>query len=205
VLYLNQKPVYKALNLKYREISIMKHQDPIDPITGKYSFLVDPAESIIYELNRGMFDKVKRFVSGNTSLDEREIITNKRLYYYKKNSSVFDNSEVITTLDLADITATELAAYNRPGMLVLSIVALLGGILILIGSFSAYEMAIVLTLGLVLLGIGIGLLVAFFKARTRWFVVHYAGGSLKFCLKRYSMETVKSFQRELYHQKSLVE
>ena len=64
----------------------MKHQDPIDPITGKYSFLVDPAESIIYELNRGMFDKVKRFVSGNTSLDEREIITNKRLYYYKKNS-----------------------------------------------------------------------------------------------------------------------
>ena len=120
----------------------MKHQDPIDPITGKYSFLVDPAESIIYELNRGMFDKVKRFVSGNTSLDEREIITNKRLYYYKKNSSVFDNSEVITTLDLSDITATELAAYNRPGMLVLSIVALLGGILVLIGSLSAYEMGL---------------------------------------------------------------
>ena len=106
----------------------MKHQDPIDPITGKYSFLVDPAESIIYELNSVMFYMVTRFVSGNTSLDEREIITNKRLYYYKKNSSVFDNSEVITTLDLADITATELAAYNRPGMLVLSIVALLGGL-----------------------------------------------------------------------------
>jgi len=183
----------------------MKKQELFDPITGKYSFLVDPAESIIYELNRGMFDKVRRFLEGRTSLDERQIITNKRLYYYRKNSAVLDYSEIITTLDLQDITATDLAAYNRPGFLVLAIVALVGAIGTFIGSFTAYEIAPLLIAALSLFVIGVGLLIAFFKGRTRIFTVYYAGGSLKFCLKRYSMETVKDFQRELYHQKNLAE
>ena len=184
----------------------MKHQDPIDPITGKYSFLVDPGESIIYELDRGMFDKVYRAVTRKTSLDEREIITNKRLYYYKKNSAILDQSEVITTLDLKDITATEMTAYNKTGMLVFGIIFTILGILIALSSTVAYETVMIIAIiGIVVLAFGIAMIITFFKTRSRMFVIHYAGGNLKFNLRRYNMETVKSFQRELYHSKSLVE
>lgn len=183
----------------------MKHQDPIDPITGKYAFLVDPGESIIYELDRGMLDKVYRAVTRKSSLDEREIITDKRLYYYRKNSAILDQSEIITTLDLKDITATEMIAYNKTGMLVFGIILSVIGIGVLLSSIGAYSSAAVIAIiGIVLLALGIAMIITYFKTRSRLFVIHYAGGNLKFNLQRYNMETVKNFQRELYHSKSLL-
>ena len=136
-------------------------------------------------------------VSAEGFIEEDAIITDKRLYYNvtSLNGLIIHRTEM--KIDLEDITATTITDSDPIIFLFLGILALVT--------------IIVLKLpGGIMLGLLIALasLVGWLMMRKTYFKIEYAGGSsmggmrnngaLYFSVKKYGMEAIRAFQKEIH-------
>lgn len=157
--------------------------------------LVDKDETVLATLKNGM---ALNYISGEGLRNERAFVTNKRLYYYYKQGIInVINSE--NKINVEDITATKIVSNSPYGLLIVGgLIALIGLIVAIGGDFYDDEVASILSGTLIP---AVGMIVAFFLARKRHMRVEYAGGSINFSVKGYSMKNVRDFQNMIYKAK----
>ena len=164
------------------------------------AWLVDPHEKIKFSLKNGYLVNV---ISNEGFISEDAVITDKRLYYNITSMGLVKYRTEMK-IDLEDITATTITDSNPVILLVLGALLGIAGV---IGSIS--DAPIGLWIGFL---VGALVLVAYwYMLRKTYFKIEYAGGSanglqpsgsLYFSVKKYGMDAVRNFQRELHLAKS---
>ena len=191
----SQEPANYRLTTDTRNTTL--GPDLIKPTSGKFSYIVDPDERIIYMLSN---DQAMNLMSSEGFVDEAAVITNKRLYY-NKSVGLINKRNVETTVDLEDITATTLTSRNMYGYLIMAALMFLGGLIPYIAAGNNIGSIAGLGFGIVM---SILCIVSFFLTRIRYFRIHYASSTISFSLKKYSMATIRTFQRQIYYSKELL-
>ena len=164
------------------------------------AWLVDPNEKIRYSLKNGYLINA---ISNEGFISEDAVITDKRIYYNITSMGLVKYRTEMK-IDLQDITATTITDSNPVILLVLGALLGIAGV---IGSIS--DAPIGLWVGFL---VGALVLVAYwYMLRKTYFKIEYAGGSsngfqnsgaLYFSVKKYGMDAVRNFQRELHLAKS---
>ncbi|MBO4650336.1 MAG: zinc ribbon domain-containing protein [Clostridiales bacterium] len=164
------------------------------------AWLVDPNEKIKFSLKNGYLINV---ISNEGFISEDAVITDKRLYYNITSMGLVKYRTEMK-IDLEDITATTITDSNPVVLLVLA-------------AFTGLT-SIMMSISKAPVGLWIGFLVAalilvcyWYMLRKTYFKIEYAGGSvngfqpsgsLYFSVKKYGMDAVRNFQRELHLAKS---
>ena len=154
--------------------------------TGASGF-VGASEGGSFSLKNG---RVMNVISGEGFVKEDAIITDKRIYYSAKSGLINVNS-LEEIVNIKDVTGTKIADYKPYSLLILAGIALIGGLIAkhaLYGFLSALIFVIV-----------------FFIAKKSWLRIDYAGGSIRFSVKKYGLDNVRAFQRQIYTIKDQME
>ncbi len=163
--------------------------------TGSSGF-VTPDEVMIYSLKNGV---ALNLISGEGWKKEDAIITNKRLYYNDKTGilSIFRREEIV---DLDDISGSKILEIKPIGLIVFAIVEVIVSLLfkpfldnidiigVGIGGFSVFLAFLFATV----------LVVMYFVLKRSFLQIEYAGGSIRFSVKKYGLDKVRVFQRQIY-------
>ena len=159
------------------------------------TILIEPNEQIVASLSNSTLDNILHGVGIKT---EYAVLSNKRFYYQGKRGLLNITTEK-SVINLEDITGTGIAAFNPWGTLI-------------VGAVIAMWMLIMsLGLGRMAGGEGMGgfgifamLIVAaftaysFYRKKTSFLVISYAGGSIKYDVKKFNENSVKDFQSKIY-------
>ena len=164
------------------------------------AWLVDPHEKIKFSLKNGYLVNV---ISNEGFISEDAVITDKRLYYNITSMGLVKYRTEMK-IDLEDITATTITDSNPVILLVL---AAFTGMTSIITCIENAPFA--LWFGFMIAAL---ILVCYwYMLRKTYFKIEYAGGSanglqpsgsLYFSVKKYGMDAVRNFQRELHLAKS---
>lgn len=163
--------------------------------TGATGF-VDPNEQPVCSLKNGF---LLNLVSGEGWKSEDSVITDKRLYYYG-SQGIISKIKCEEIVNLEDITGVSFMHFNP---WILCIMGALCSFLAVCMIFA--ERTRTTPAAYVFLFIGIALLLAFAFTRKAYLRVDYAGGSIRFSVKKYGVYSVRMYQRCLFIQKDLLE
>lgn len=155
--------------------------------------LVDKDEQVMATLKNGM---ALNYISGEGLRRERAFVTNKRLYYYYKQG-VVNITNVEDKIDVEDITGTKICSIAHYGLLILAALFALAGIILAI-AFEEGEAIVPFLVPVV------AFVVSFFLTKKRHMFVEYAGGSIRFSVKGYSMKNVRDFQNMIFKVKDRI-
>jgi hypothetical protein len=168
------------------QVDYQPQQQVYTSSTGASGF-VGASEGGSFSLKNG---RVMNVISGEGFVKEDAIITDKRIYYSAKSGLINVNS-LEEIVNIKDVTGTKIADYKPYSLLILAGIALIGGLIAkhaLYGFLSALIFVIV-----------------FFIAKKSWLRIDYAGGSIRFSVKKYGLDNVRAFQRQIYTIKDQME
>jgi hypothetical protein len=154
--------------------------------TGATGF-VGSTEGGSFSLKNGRFMNI---LSGEGFVKEDAIITDRRLYYSARSGLVNINSRE-EVVDIADITGTKITDFKPYSLFIYAGLVFLIA-LILNGITHEGWMTMI---GLLLAGI---LVATFFIAKKSHLRIEYAGGNINFSVKKYGLQNVRAFQRQIY-------
>ncbi|MBP5249292.1 MAG: zinc ribbon domain-containing protein [Lachnospiraceae bacterium] len=151
---------------------------------------------------------VANVISGEGIMKENAVLTNRRLYYNAKRG-LLNIRKYNEKVNVEDITGTKIMGFNPIGVLVLSAIFFILGIVILVMEMIGQSKVlriddIVIDMwGMAGIAVGIGLLflILFFVARKKRLIIEYAGGSINFSVRRYKMKNVQEFQSAIHFTK----
>ncbi len=165
--------------------------------TGAIGF-ISGTEKDALSLKNGM---VQNILSGDGLAREDAVLTNERLYYCIK-SGVLDVHYQEDIIDLEDITACKITDLKPYGLLV-------GAVLLMLASYFWSNSSLnenpgqgIFLAGLVL---GVCMIAGFFILKKSFLEIQYAGGRIRFSVKKYKMKDVREFQRRIYLNKDRLE
>lgn len=153
--------------------------------TGATGF-VDPSERAVCSLKNGYG---LNLISGEGWKSEDSVITDKRLYYYG-DQGIISKVKTEEIVDLEDITGISIT-YFRPWFFILF------GIISLIAGVAVKEQLV----QVVFLISGLFLFLLFAVLSKSFLRIDYAGGSIRFSVKKYGLNNVRVFQRSIFTQK----
>lgn len=153
--------------------------------TGATGF-VDPSEKAICSLKNGYG---LNLIAGEGWKSEDSVITDKRLYYYG-DQGIISKVKQEEIVDLEDITGVSIT-YFRPWIFVI-----MGALLAIVGLVVKETM-----LRAVFLGSGFGFLLFFAILSKAFLKIEYAGGAIRFSVKKYGLNNVRVFQRCIFARK----
>ena len=159
--------------------------------TGATGF-IGSSEGGSFSLKNGRFMNI---LSGEGFVKEDAIITDRRLYYSARSGLININSRE-EVIDIADITGTKITDYKPYSLFILA------GIFALAGIIMAGISPIMILLGFLL---AIILVAVFFIAKKSHLRIEYAGGNINFSVKKYGLQNVRAFQRQIYIAKEQIE
>ena len=162
--------------------------------TGATGF-VDPNEQPVCSLKNGF---LLNLVSGEGWKSEDSVITDKRLYYYG-SQGIISKIKCEEIVNLEDITGVSFMHFNP------WILCIFGALCSFIGLYALGAGGGRNSAGYLFLGFGVMLLLAFAFTRKAYLRVDYAGGSIRFSVKKYGVYSVRMYQRCLFIQKDLLE
>lgn len=180
-----------------------KALNPIKP-TGNGRF-VRSDEYVVATLGDGV---VNNIMSGEGVKRENAILTNSRLYYVHTRG-ILNRLKSEETVDVRDITGTKIASYNPYGWLAMSIIIALMGLVSLLNrpggmgmayrsvSILYYEQTIFFFVAAVIL------FIIFMFMKKKYLRIEYAGGCIKFSVKKYGMQNIREFQKAIYAAKDV--
>ncbi|MBR2876131.1 MAG: zinc ribbon domain-containing protein [Clostridia bacterium] len=135
--------------------------------------------------------KALNILSGEGVKSEDAVLTNKRLYYTSKKGILNINAQE-EKVNVKDITGTKIANNNPLGLLVISALALIIGLIMAITN-NEIEMFFFIFLPVTLVLLFVYLFLKKSKLR-----IEYAGGSISFSVKKYKKENIQFFQKSIY-------
>lgn len=157
--------------------------------TGAQGF-VSPDEHVIFSLKNGFGANV---IGGEGWHKEDAVLTNKRLYYNDKMGvvNVTVNEDIV---DVSDITCAQIMDMKPWGFIIVAILVVIAGIIggAMAGGGAAAGI-IVVALIVAIFNVAI-----FYALKKAFFEIDFAGGKIRFSVKQYSMEQIRSFQRSIY-------
>ena len=143
-------------------------------------------ETAVYSLKNGT---ALNILSGEGWKSEDAVITTKRLYYNDRQGLLNLRSEE-QVIDLKDITCAKIADWKPMGKLIFGILLLVIGILLMLGGATMASISLVV--------IGAAGIITYFILKKAFLTIEYAGGSIRFSVKKYSMQNVREFQRVIF-------
>ena len=160
--------------------------------TGATGF-VGSGEGGSFSLKNGAFMNI---LSGEGFVKEDAIITDKRLYYSARSGLININSHE-EVVDIKDITGTKIADFKPYSLFILA------GLFFLLGLiFSGTLGGAAILIGFLLALFSV---IAFFIAKKSHLRIEYAGGNISFSVKKYGLQNVRAFQRQIYIAKEKLE
>ncbi|MBR5347981.1 MAG: zinc-ribbon domain-containing protein [Lachnospiraceae bacterium] len=154
--------------------------------TGATGF-IDPSERAVCSLKNGYG---LNWISGEGWKSEDSVITDKRLYYYG-DQGIISKVKTEEIVDLEDITGVSIT-YMRPWIFIIMAILLTGAGFVCINTM----VGIIFLLSAVLF-------VLLFAILSKSFLrIDYAGGSIRFSVKKYGLNNVRVFQHCIFEQKS---
>lgn len=153
--------------------------------TGATGF-VDPSEKAICSLKNGYG---LNLIAGEGWKSEDSVITDKRLYYYG-DQGIISKVKQEEIVDLEDITGVSIT-YFRPWFFIFF------GIVSLIAGIAVREMMV----RVIFLLSGLFLFLLFAVLSKSFLRIEYAGGSIRFSVKKYGLNNVRVFQRCIFARK----
>ena len=144
-------------------------------------------EYVVATLTNGIVDNI---LSGEGLKEEDAILTNKRLYYNHKTGLINTHTQN-EKVNVKDITGTKISTFNPVGLLLVSIFAIVLGIVSALASEDV---------GLLALSVPIALAfaLAYLIAKKAYLKIEYAGGSIGFSVRKYGKENISNFQKCIY-------
>ncbi len=155
---------------------------------------VSKDEYVVAALTNGFADNV---LSGEGFKTEGAVITNKRLYYNHRQGVINIRTQE-EKIDIKDITGSKIANFNPLGLLILSILILLIGIIAALVEEDEEIFFAMLPAALVFF-------VAYICAKKSHLRIEYAGGAISFSVKKYGKENIRKFQKCIYAVKDSIE
>ncbi len=179
---------------------------------GSSQWLIDPDEEMRYSLTNGYLINM---ISKDTMLKEDAVVTNKRLYLCNTTYAGINKKRTELKLDLKDITATRIDNVSRPWLMILTVVALIIGIIMTFAGYtnmsnrhySGTDASTVFLVGCALIVISIILFISYLTIRDTLFTIQYSGcgsSGIVFNTKKYGLAKVREFQREIHMAKAYV-
>ena len=144
---------------------------------------VDEQEVAVADLKNGYLNNI---LSGEGLMTENAIVTDRRVYYNRK-SGLLLRIEERDTIDVDDITGIKI---SRAASYVFSAFGAGVGLFLAVNGLIPYGVLAFF------LGIIIDLIVT-----KNYLSIEYAGGHIKFSVKKYSMENVADFQEAVFQVK----
>ena len=115
------------------------------------------------------------------------MLTNKRLYYNHK-TGILNIRAQEEKVNVKDITGSKITDFNPLGILILSILLLVLGIIFILDDTDYwFFLPVALVLALV-----------YYFAKKSYLKIEYAGGSIFFSVKKYGKENIQRFQKCIY-------
>lgn len=157
---------------------------------------VDEREVMVADLKNGYINNV---LSGEGLMEENAIVTNRRLYYNKK-SGILTRVEERDKIDVRDVTGIKVARARSYGSTVFGALVFLGSLITFL-AMGRKGSAFLLIYGAVFLifAIIIDLIVS-----KNYLLIEYAGGHIRFSVKKYSMENIAMFQEAVFRVKDAI-
>ena len=144
---------------------------------------IDEREVAVADLKNGYVNKI---LSGEGLMEENAIVTNRRIYYNRK-SGMLMRIEERDKVNVEDVTGIKIARARSYAWTVIGIIAAV----------------VFIILGQVLAGIAtavVGIIVDLIITKN-YLSIEYAGGHVRFSVKKYSMENVSAFQEAVFRVK----
>ena len=150
--------------------------------TGASGF-VGANEGGSFSLKNGRFMNV---LSGEGFVNEDAIITDKRIYYSAKSGIVNINSHE-EIVNIEDVTGTKIADYKPYSLFIFAGLAFI--ISLITGKGAVILSGLITALIFVII---------FFITKKSFLKIEYAGGNIHFSVKKYGLQNVRAFQRQIY-------
>ena len=152
--------------------------------TGARGF-VSEDEKPIYSLKNGFS---LNLLSGEGWKSEDAVITNKRIYYNDKVGIINASTEE-NIIDIEDVTCAKFINYNPIGWIALAILSLC------IGCYMALFETSYIFFGAIA---AIVFASVYASLRKAFFAIYFAGGNIKFSVKKYGVKNIREFQRCIF-------
>lgn len=184
------QPVIETSKSVQPEASTSDNQPKYTSTTGAKGF-ISSDEHVVCGLKNGFAANI---LSGEGFQKEDAVVTNKRLYYNNKRGliSIIRNEAII---DLRDVTGTKIMDYKFYGFLILAALLVIAGFALWLGfGWNASSLLYFIIPAIILV-------ILYFILHISFLVIDYAGGSIKFSVKKYSIKNIREFQRSIYSSK----
>lgn len=161
-----------------------------------YPFFVSDTESAVAILGSRY---VEQYLSDGSLPGGFVVVTQLRAYFkgmsnYRDYNGHFKKQTQEKVVDLKDITGTGYITFKRTGMFVASIILLLVGFFIMIGSGGEEPS---LSIGFTCLIVGIIFIIVYNCTKSTYFMIEFSGGNICFESKWYGKTVVDTFQNNL--------
>lgn len=163
-------------------------QNPTDytSSTGAIGF-VSAGEGRSFSLKNG---RLMNVISGEGFVKEDAVLTDKRLYY-SASSGIINKNLREEIVNIEDITGAKIADYKPYSLFVFAFIFFFIGIVL----FSTVRNT---AWGLSSIVSAVVFIVLFFIMKKSFLRIEYAGGYIGFSVKKYGMQNVREFQRQIY-------
>ena len=148
---------------------------------------VDGNEHVVATLENGVMMNI---ISGEGFRKEDAILTNKRLYY-KHKDGIVTITECEEMVDVKDITGTKITSFEPYGILIISGLLFIAGLI----ANSIIGSGLPILFGFLLAMIGI---IVFVSLKKKFLKIEYAGGAIHFSVKKYGMQNIQSFPQDTF-------
>ena len=153
---------------------------------GETVRFVDKNEVAIADLKNGFLNNI---LSGEGLMKENAIITDKRIYYNKKQGLLL-RIEEWDRVDIDDITAVKIARAASAWFIVLGLIVAAVLVILKVQNYMIFAPSAVI----------IGVLIDLILSKN-YLSIEYAGGYIRFSVKKYKMEHVARFQETVFRVK----
>lgn len=167
--------------------------DRINIVFPNSSSFVSSDEYVVATLSNGM---ALNLISGEGLKTEDAILTNKRLYY-NHQTGVFNISTQEEKVNVKDITGSKIASFNPIGILIMSILFFVVGIISILSRIFGFVQ--------IFLPIAFVLFLLYFITKKSHLKIEYAGGAIYFSVKKYGKENIRMFQKSIYAIKDYID
>lgn len=164
-------------------------QDYMPNGTGRF---VSADEFTVATLHNGV---AMNLISGEGFRKEDAILSNKRLYY-KHKEGILNVKKCEEKVDIKDITGTKITSFSPYGILILAIIATIVGIFIAVEEDEE--------IAFMIFAFAIAAFITFFSLCRKFLKIEYAGGCIRFSVKKYGIHNIQSFQNCIHKAKDVI-
>ncbi len=169
-------------------------------------FFMNPKEKFVCALGNSY---LQNFLSHGFIGNGFAVVSDRRVYFrgksYEINNDKFKIKTVSTTVDLKDVTGTEVRTIKFPVWMFLGITTLILGIIAIIAAAVSGLAVWGVTAGLAML-VGMFAIITYFTNRMTIITIMFGGGGFAFPINWFSAQESETFQKQLRIAKdSLVE